>query len=226
MADILRKSADIVLTLALLREELHRLLKKTENDSFYDSATRKRIKETVEKLHAVLTSDAQTPHGLKKRLEEVPSREVHYRRNDVMPLDILPQTPAQAKEWGWNDKVNAACHQFTSPDKSNIKFVSPDGKDEVIFDKEGRIVTASEDYGTYNFSDPSTDPIGHFYEDVLPWLLWGNDEKDTTNMNQRLEAFVVDGSATTVAEKIVETEGKLANVRAQYEEIHDRIVRS
>ena len=37
------------------------------------------------------------------------------------------------------------------------------------------------------------DPIGHFYQDVLPWLLWGNDTADSTDMHQRLKAFVLYG---------------------------------
>lgn len=89
--------------------------------------------------------------------------------------------------------MSAACHQFTSPDRSNIKYVSPDGHSEVIFDRSGHIVTAPEDYGTYNYADSRKDPIGHFYQDVLPWLLWGNDTADSTDMHQRLKAFVLYG---------------------------------
>ena len=106
-----------------------------------------------------------------------------------MPEEFLPSSQQEAAAWGWDDSVGCDCHQFTSPDRSNVKYVSPDGKSEVIFSSDGSVVTASEDYGTYNFSSPLHDPIGHFYQDVVPWLIWGNDEIDSTNVSQRLEAL-------------------------------------
>lgn len=127
--------------------------------------------------------------GLTHRADEIPSKEKHYHRNWFM--SDVPQNPQMAADWGWDDSVGVACHQFLSPDRSNIKFVSPDGHSEVIFDRDGHIVTDSEDYGTYNFCDSRKDPIGHFYQDVLPWLLWGNDRKDSTDMGQRLRSLVV-----------------------------------
>ena len=56
----------------------------------------------------------------------------------------------------------------------------------------------------YNFSSPLHDPIGHFYRDVLPWIIWGNDETDSTNVSQRLEAFVVYGGASALSTKLEE----------------------
>ena len=131
--------------------------------------------------------------GLIRRAHEIPSKESHYGRNLLMPVSSLPQSPEIAAASGWDTSVGAACHQFTSPDRSNRKYVSPDGHSEVIFDQSGHIVTASEDYGTYNYVDSRKDPVGHFYQDVLPWLLWGNDATDSTDMHQRLKAFVVYG---------------------------------
>ena len=141
---------------------------------------------------------------LLRRTDEIPSKEKHYRRNQYM--SEVPESPEMAVGWGWKDNVGAACHQFLSPDRSNRKYVSPDGHSEVIFDRDGHIVTASEDYGTYNFVDSRRDPIGHFYQDVLPWLLWGNDENDSTDMRQRLRSLVVfEDSATALPDSVITT---------------------
>ena len=74
----------------------------------------------------------------------------------------------------------ASCHQYTSPNKSNVKYVSPDGHREVIFDEKGKIVLDSRDVGTYNFSPSGTigGSIGHFFADMLPWIIFGNDDDD------------------------------------------------
>ena len=196
--------------LRALLEELSKLSREVETDTSYDIPDKTRIRSTALRLIAILAIDGAAGHSVKKGLEEVPSKDVHYSRNKNMDPAYMPKRPEQALEWGWSDKVGADCHQFTSPDKSHAKYVSPDGKDEVIFDAQGNIVTAPEDYGTYNFANPSKDPVGHFYKDVLPWLVWGNDERDTTSMDQRVKSFVIDGSATAVAGKIAETEDAVA----------------
>lgn len=141
---------------------------------------------------------------LLRRADEIPSKEKHYRRNQYM--SEVPESPEMAVGWGWKDNVGAACHQFLSPDRSNRKYVSPDGHSEVIYDRDGHIVNDSEDYGTYNYVDSRRDPIGHFYQDVLPWLLWGNDENDSTDMRQRLRSLVVfEDSATELPDSVITT---------------------
>lgn len=125
-------------------------------------------------------------------------KDKHYTRNLNMPVESLPATPEEAEKWGWDDGVAADCHQFTSPDKSNVKYVSPDGRSEAIFTSEGELVTAPEDYGTYNFAVSNEDPIGHFYMDVFPWLIWGNEEADSTTLPLRLRAFVIDGGRNVI----------------------------
>ena len=124
----------------------------------------------------------------------IPTREQHYDRNSNMPVENLPQSPSEAADLGWDDSVAANCHQFTAGDQPNEKWVSPDGKYEVIFDSSGRIVTAPEDYGTYNYCDPNDDPVGHAIKDVVPWVLWGNSEDDETEWYERLYMIPAGGS--------------------------------
>lgn len=86
-------------------------------------------------------------------------------------------------------------HQFTSDDGTNVKYVSPDGKYEIVFNKAGQVVTDPKDVGTYNYASPNSDKSGHFWEDVVPYYIWGNSPQGTTRPEDRMiwgliEAFV------------------------------------
>lgn len=191
-------SDELIDRLLRLRSELRRLREELHEEFSGDPEKVRRLDRNIHFLNRDLFSEGGPGPGLVRRAEEIPSKEIHYRRNQAMPVSSLPQSPEMAVKQGWDDSVGAACHQFKCRDKTNVKYVSPDGHSEVIFDKEGNIVTASEDYGTYNFVDSRKDPAGHFYEDVLPWLLWGNDETDSTDMHQRLKSLVVYGGIETL----------------------------
>ena len=115
----------------------------------------------------------------------------HYDKRKAKNTN-LPKTPQEADDLNWknsNPKSNinpngggpaADCHQYTSPDKSNVKFVSPDGHREVIYNSTGNMVLDSRDIGTYNCFPSGTffGSIGHFFFDMLPWYLFGNDDDD------------------------------------------------
>jgi RHS repeat-associated protein len=113
----------------------------------------------------------------------------HYDRNDNN-VD-LPENKDQAIQEGWDDSVAANCHQFSAIDGPNVKFVSPDGFREVIYDSSGNMVTDPKDIGTYNYSPSGTffGSIGHMAVDVVPWVLWGNSEDDDTNIFERAASF-------------------------------------
>ena len=185
---------DLLVDLHKLKEEFQKLKEEIRSDHTINPQVEKNIRV----LSTILLVEEEYGAGVLHRANEIPSKDIHFSRNQNMPLESLPQSPTAAEESGWDGSVEAACHQFTSPDRPNKKYVSPDGKSEVIFDRSGNIVTASEDYGTYNLCDSRQDPVGHFYQDVLPWLLWGNDETDSTNMRQRLKALIVYGSLEAI----------------------------
>ena len=117
-----------------------------------------------------------------------PSKEEHYNRNENNP-----QFPAQYDATyfkDWDDGVSANCHQFTSPERNNKKYVSPDGKFEAIYDANGYLVDDPRDIGTYNFISPNEDGFGHFIVDVWPWIWHGNSLHDTTEWYERGLSFV------------------------------------
>lgn len=186
-----------------LNKGLRELAREVESDaSGLTAGQREEARSSIHLFYKNFLEGREKDVSVLLREEMIPAKEQHYNRNQNMPPEVLPKTPEEADRWGWDNGVASDCHQFTSLDRSNVKYVSPDGKMEVIFDKNGNVVTASEDCGTYNFASPMEDPIGHFYKDVLPWLVWGNDENDSTDMHMRLRSFVIDGGMNMIREKL------------------------
>lgn len=119
-----------------------------------------------------------------------PSEEEHYERNEnnIEFPEVFDEKFFNEKDW--NDNVSANCHQFSSPDRTNKKYVSRDGKYEAIYNSQNELVTDPRDIGTYNFASPDKDPLGHFFKDVYPWIKYGNSEDDTTSATERLFSFI------------------------------------
>lgn len=115
----------------------------------------------------------------------------HYARNKHNT--DAPTSPEDAKNKGWHQLSDAksALHQFVKEDGvKNSKWISADGKKEVVFSNEGakaHITTHAEDAGTYNYFSPDTNPLGHAVLDVVPYILFGNSANDHTNMDIRIK---------------------------------------
>ena len=59
---------------------------------------------------------------------------------------------------------------------------------EAVFDQNGNLVTDPVNEGSYNMSDPVSDPFGHFIDDVIPYYIHGNSEDDSSSIWDRLTA--------------------------------------
>jgi RHS repeat-associated protein len=70
----------------------------------------------------------------------------------------------------------------------NVKFVSPDGLLEAVYDMNGVLVTDVYNLGTYNYYNPKTNPILHGVFDVAPYLIYGNSPEDFVNPWPRISA--------------------------------------
>ncbi|MCF6247125.1 MAG: RHS repeat-associated core domain-containing protein [Desulfobacula sp.] len=114
----------------------------------------------------------------RKAIENLPTPSqliaTHYNRNDYNQM--ISYREAQET---WNGDVPALFHQlpgwsFEMDNLSNQKFVSPDGKSELVFDSNGNLVLDSLNMGTYNFVSPLDDKFGHFLYDMLPYFMLGN----------------------------------------------------
>ena len=123
----------------------------------------------------------------------------HYDRlnNPMQQPWALPQSPEEAIRRGFvraPDSQNL--YHRNKGQKDNVKFHSRETGQEIIFNSQGKIVTDIENIGTYNYFPPSDNIssmldfmntiILHPVVDVLPYYKWGNDEKDTTSLGNRL----------------------------------------
>ena len=116
----------------------------------------------------------------------------HYDKRKELNNNV-PKTldEALAKE-GADDSISAACHQFTAEFGPNVKVCWKDGT-EGIYDYNRDLVLDPRDIGTYNFVVPNSpiDSVLHGVVDVFPWIIFGNQDDDTTWMYQRIFALIM-----------------------------------
>jgi RHS repeat-associated protein len=120
----------------------------------------------------------------------------HYEKRDARNEMTEPIEDIQKGKDGWEVEPRDAFHQG-GENGHNTKYTNPDGREIVINDKTGEVVTDSATRGTYNYVDPGKKPdewhdiggwvvygvraIGHFFADVLPYLFLGNDRPSNKN---------------------------------------------
>ena len=70
----------------------------------------------------------------------------------------------------------------------NEKYYHKITGQEVVFDKNGKIVTDHENIGTKNYG---TNPKSweHVKFDVIPYYIWGNSPEDTTPLFRRIFGY-------------------------------------
>jgi len=74
----------------------------------------------------------------------------------------------------------------------NKLYLSPDGKQEAVYDIKGNLVDDGFNNGSYNYFHPKNKPLSHFFFDTTPWLLFGQSSKDPTSRTERAEAWCAD----------------------------------
>ena len=130
-----------------------------------------------------------------KEVSTMPSQSEHYSRNNSN-VDIGTDWNSANKlaEQGQVIRMSEGKDSYheqgtaTGYDPGmNDKFVSLDGKNETVYNKEtGQKITDPVNQGTYNRADPNKDPIGHFFQDMIPYYVWGNSEDDPTTAWERI----------------------------------------
>lgn len=127
------------------------------------------------------------------------NREDYYRfHQNHQPDQVFPNLnkAGQADKLGFvpvPDYQNSS-HRVPDPgsgvnNENNFKRLSPDGKWELVFDKNGNILTRPANRGTFNVVPASESWTGHFVNDVVPALLYGNSPDDPTTFWQRAAAY-------------------------------------
>ncbi len=80
-------------------------------------------------------------------------------------------------------------HKMRGED-DNVCYYNDQGM-EVVYDKDGNIVTNDWNKGSYNYA-PYSRPVDKFTMDMLPWLLWGNTRTDPTDIRERFYHYLID----------------------------------
>lgn len=118
-------------------------------------------------------------------------KELHYLRlkePDQDP-DFLPKSPEEARRRGFVKALDREnWYHRHKGQTGNVKYYHPITGQEVIFDKDGNIVTSPENGGTKNYGPNPASPEHGFY-DVLPYWMWGNSEDDSTPFWNRVKGY-------------------------------------
>lgn len=111
-------------------------------------------------------------------------REIHYFRNELNRCpktleDLLLQNGRLPEKRRWKlVSVKGSLYHMQGPDGIyNLKFISPDGFCEAVYNKAGVLLTEANDpvnMGTFNYSPGINHNNAHKKFDVLPYLKWGN----------------------------------------------------
>ena len=116
-----------------------------------------------------------------------------YFKNNPDDFDLLPNFQAIYHTYVTDDNGNVI--NETTQQLNYRKFIHPIIGYEVVLDENDNIVTDSVNAGTYNFYNPAYPLTSKSYLlegwnlhedfDVKPYFLYGNDEFDTSTVNQR-----------------------------------------
>ncbi|MDB4673646.1 hypothetical protein OAF27_02415 [Verrucomicrobiales bacterium] len=98
---------------------------------------------------------------------------------------------AQEIEMVWRWLANTSelpIHQLRGK-TGNKLYLHKDGHKEAVYDTDGNLVKDGINDGSYNFAHPVEEPLKHFNQDILPWILWGSSKTDPTSVNERIAAY-------------------------------------
>ena len=117
-------------------------------------------------------------------------KELHYNRN---VLNDTNYTEKELVEQGYikEDTDSDKFHQNNKKnDERNRKYVIGDWfSSEIVYYSDGTINTTPEDEGTFNVysgDNIALNIIIHVSFDVIPYMIWGNSEDDSTTLVDRI----------------------------------------
>lgn|GEM_PF-3059555 len=133
------------------------------------------------------------------------SDEQHYFRNTLNiqyewdDFEKLNKKLPAGYKWVKMSYIMSSMHQNTAelPEKPNKKFVSFDGKFELVYSYDNRLLdeeTGSEDMGTYNYGSPLENGLigtvnawqNHLLKDMVTYRLYQNTKKDAQKKKNEL----------------------------------------
>lgn len=121
-------------------------------------------------------------HYFRNKLNRAPAslKELLYQ-NSALPLK---------KRWKLLSVPNSLYHMQGVNGEYNLKFVSPDGFCEAVYNKNGMLLTEKNDpvnMGTFNYCAGITEVNAHVKYDITPYLQWGNSENSPQKEKTAIE---------------------------------------
>ena len=126
------------------------------------------------------------------------SKEEHYNRNQYNAEGTFTNIDDVAGQDGWYKYSEAICHSFNGA-IGNTKWVKEttsniegcNGSIERVFDSLGHLVVDPNNFATFNFcsNKDRKHQDQHFKYDVATWIMWGNNECDSTTIFERAKAY-------------------------------------
>ena len=174
--DSMKMSVQISTTIISLQLILAAMLKYKSVMNELQNALRRVGLEPINPIDALMDFDKNIA-----TIEEI-IRELHYTRlkESDQAVDALPKSPKEAEMRGFiraSDNQNR--YHRNKGETENVKYYHPITGQEVVFDKNGKIVTTPENRGTKNYG-PNPTSREHVIYDIVPYWIWGNSEDDTT----------------------------------------------
>ncbi len=134
------------------------------------------------------TGIAKYDEGI-KRMPTKPSAPIsedeHFFRNELNlsysyeDLQKINKVAPNNVKWNLYPPEKSALHQNTSDDNSNKKYVTADGHFEVVYDKNGKLLSENYypvDMGTYNYGVSATE---HTELDIVPYYQYKGNVKNS-----------------------------------------------
>jgi hypothetical protein len=177
---------------ALGSEEHLRVIREVQRSKGTRAALRKIMSDVRTQEARLQALEEQAFHRLCNRINALIERQVgprtakeHYFRNylnrgapkTLEEMVALINASPPGLKWKLQSPTQAAFHMQGPDGVYNVKFVSPDGHFEAVYDKDGILLTEANDpinMGTYNYADPASELVKHVLYDVSPFGDWGN----------------------------------------------------
>lgn len=152
----------------------------------------------------------------------------HYLRNRLNQSpktlkDLMLQNDRLPKNRQWRlVPVKGSLYHMQGPDGIyNLKFVSPDGFCEAVYNRLGNLLTENNDpvnMGTFNYSEGIHQRDAHAKYDITPYLKWGNSPNSPqkgysaihAGVKAAAESYNRNTSAVTIYRKKYETKKGVA----------------
>ncbi len=132
--------------------------------------------------------------GLFSGVGSVDERQEHWDRNrishiyDDVPITVFALMAEENWEERWVVRTGVATHNFDTEGNVDFRETGPCPCRQLVYDREGILVTDQTNGGSLDFVSPDDSASGHFTDDVLPWIKFGNGPDDRTTPFERFQA--------------------------------------